>query len=269
MDQTTVPGQTQTTQIPITSTSGQETISLDENESLEITGAHIEELPTEPEEELEENTQPTTTNWNNWYQTNQRHEHAWEKSKIENREKQIREERQEEERIHKLIQEYNSTLTKINIIGQYITTTLIPLLNKKNVDRDNRTLHGDQYRQSTDHTHSGMVLGKRTKTQQITDTSSRNTGDDYTTTRFNRSTDPRPQKLTKRSRYYEQKSIQKGKGRDDKTYRDTSQGKNQTDMGTSRSPIRSSETGRDKHKTYRYPRRQDTKTTEPTIIDID
>ena len=226
-------------------------------------------MPTEPEEELEENTQPTTTNWNNWYQTNQTHEHAWEKSKIENREKQIREERQEEERIHKLIQEYNSTLTKINIIGQYITTTLIPLLNKKNVDRDNRTLHGDQYRQSTDHTYGSMVLGKRTKTQQITDTSFRNTGDDNSTTRFNRSTDLRPQKLTKRNRYYEQKSIQKGKGRNDETYRDTSQGKNQTDMGTSRSPIRSSETGRDKHKTYRYSRKQDTKTNGPTIIDID
>ena len=92
-------------------------ISLDENESLEITGAHIEELPTEPEEELEENTQPTTTNWNNWYQTNQTHEKAWEKSKILHREQQIKEEREEEERIHKLIQEYNSTLTKINIIG--------------------------------------------------------------------------------------------------------------------------------------------------------
>ena len=91
-DQTTVPGQTQTTQIPITSTSGQETISLDENESLEITGAHIEELPTEPEEELEENTQPTTTNWNNWYKTNQKHKDAWEKSKILHHKKQIREE---------------------------------------------------------------------------------------------------------------------------------------------------------------------------------
>ena len=171
VDQTTVPGQTQTTQIHTTSTSGQETISLDENESLEITGAHIEELPTEAEEELEENTQPTTTNWNNWYQTNQTHEDAWEKSKILHREQQIKKEREEEERIHKLIQEYNSTLAKINLIGQYITTTLIPLLNKKNVDRDNRTLHGDQYRQFTDHTHSGMVLGKRTKTQQIADSS--------------------------------------------------------------------------------------------------
>ena len=226
-------------------------------------------MPTEPEEELEENTQPTTTNWNNWYQTNQTHEKAWEKSKIQHREQEIKEEREEEERIHKLIQEYNSTLTKINIIGQYITTTLIPLLNKKNVDSANRTLHGDQYRQSTDHTHSGMVLGKRTKTQQITDTSFRNTGDDYTTTRINRSTDPRPQKLTKRSRYYEQKPIQKSKGRNDETYRDTSQGKNQTDMGTSRSPIRSSETGRDKHKTYRYFGKQNAETTGPTIIDID
>ena len=100
-------------------------------------------------------------------------------------------------------------------------------------------------------------------------TSFRNTGDDYTTTRFNRSTDPRPQKLTKRSRYYEQKSIQKGKGRDDKTYRDTSQGKNQTDMGTSRSTIRSSETGRDKHKIHRYPGKQNAETIGSTIIDID
>ena len=92
MDQTTVPGQTQTTQILTTSISGQETISLDENESLEITGAHIEELPTEAKEELEENTQPTMTNWNNWYQTNQKHKDAWEKSKILHCKKQIKEE---------------------------------------------------------------------------------------------------------------------------------------------------------------------------------
>ena len=80
------------------------------------------------------------------------------------------------------------------------------------MDCDNRTFYGDQYRQSTDHTHSRMVLGKQRETQEIADSSSRNTGDNYTTTRLNRSTDLRPQKLTKRSRYYEQKPIQKGKG---------------------------------------------------------
>ena len=54
-----------------------------------------------------------------------------------------------------------------------------------------------------------------------------------------------------------------------KCHKNLSQEKNQTNMGASGSVIQSSETGRDKHMTYCYPRRQNIETTGPTIIDND
>ena len=56
VDQMLIPGQTQTTEIPITLTSRLETILQEENKSYKMIGTYIDSKPEDTKEELEENT---------------------------------------------------------------------------------------------------------------------------------------------------------------------------------------------------------------------